>query len=145
MSNSLRPHGMQPAKLLCPWNSPGKNTGVGSHSVLQGNLPNPRNKPRSPTLKADSLSSELPGKPKKTGVGSLSLLQETFLTQGSNWGLLHCRQILYQLSYQGSPYLCLSQVKIFTFANEKVESNITTIPFLLKPSHAQTKSTRVLP
>ena len=35
-----------------------------------------------------------------TGVGSLSLLQGTFLTQGLNPGLLHCRQILYHLSYQ---------------------------------------------
>ena len=43
------------------------------------------------------------GKAKKAGVGSLSLLQGSFLTQESNWGLLHCRQILYQLSYQGSP------------------------------------------
>ena len=34
-----------------------------------------------------------------TGVGSLSLLQGIFLTQELNWGLLHCRQILYQLSY----------------------------------------------
>ena len=38
-----------------------------------------------------------------TGVGSLSLLQGIFPTQGSNWGLLHCRQILYQLSQKGSP------------------------------------------
>ena len=38
-----------------------------------------------------------------TGMGSLSLLQGTFLTQESNWGLLHCRQILYQLNYEGSP------------------------------------------
>ena len=51
--------------LLCPWNSPGKNTAVGSHSLLQG----------------------------------------IFLTQGSNPGLLHCRRILYHLSYQGSPLL----------------------------------------
>ena len=34
---------------------------------------------------------------------SLSLLQENFLTQGLNWGLLHCRWILYQLSHKGSP------------------------------------------
>ena len=40
-----------------------------------------------------------------TGVGSLSLLQGIFPTQGSNTGLPHCRQILYQLSHQGSPYL----------------------------------------
>ena len=38
-----------------------------------------------------------------TGVGSLSLLQGIFPTQGSNPGLLHGRQILYQLSSQGSP------------------------------------------
>ena len=42
------------------------------------------------------------GKPKNTGVGSLSLLQGIFLTQESNRGLLHCMQILYQLSYQDS-------------------------------------------
>ena len=36
MSNSFQPHGLQPARLLCPWSSPGKNTRVGSHSVLQG-------------------------------------------------------------------------------------------------------------
>ena len=35
---------------------------------------------------------------------SLSLLQHIFPTQGSNWGLLHCRRILYQLSYHGFPY-----------------------------------------
>ena len=39
MSNSLRPHGLQPARLLCLWNPPGKNTGVGCHSLLQGILP----------------------------------------------------------------------------------------------------------
>ena len=65
-----------------------------------GDLPNPGIEPRSPALQADSLLSE---KPKKTGVGSLSLLQQIFPTQESNWSLLHCRQILYQLSYQKSP------------------------------------------
>ena len=39
---------------------------------------------------------------KNTGVGCHALLQGTFLTQESNQGLLYCRQILYQLSYQGS-------------------------------------------
>ena len=43
------------------------------------------------------------GKPKNTRVGSLSLLQWISLTQELNWGLLHSRQIFYQLSYQGSP------------------------------------------
>ena len=67
LSNSLWPHGLESTRLLCPWNSPGKNTGVGSHSLLQGIFP----------------------------------------TQGSNRGPPHCRQILYHLSHQGSPWNCL--------------------------------------
>ena len=63
MSNSLWPYGLYPTRLLCLWNSPGKNTGVGCHVFLQG----------------------------------------IFLIQGMNPGLLHCRQILYHLSHQGSP------------------------------------------
>ena len=53
---------MDCSRLLSPWDSPGKNTGVGSHFLLQGIFP----------------------------------------TQGLNLGLLHCRQILYGLSHQGS-------------------------------------------
>ena len=68
-----------------------------------GDLPNPGIKPWSPVLQADSLPSEPPGKPKNTGVGSLSLLQGIFPTQKSNWGFPHCKQILYQLTYQESP------------------------------------------
>ena len=45
-----------------------------------GDLPNPGIKPRSPSLRADSLPSEPPGKPKNTGVGSLPLLQGNFPT-----------------------------------------------------------------
>ena len=58
---------------------------------------------RSLKLQTDSLPSELPGKPKNTGVGSLSLLQGIFLTQESNLSPLHCRWTFCQLSYQGSP------------------------------------------
>ena len=36
VTDSLRPHGLQPASLLCPWNSPGRNTGEGCHFFLQG-------------------------------------------------------------------------------------------------------------
>ena len=58
---TLRPHGLPPSRLLCPWDFPDKNTGDISHSLLQGIL----------------------------------------LTQGSNPGLLHRRQIPYHLSHQG--------------------------------------------
>ena len=62
VSDSLQLHGLQPTRLLCPWDSSRKNTGVGCHSLLQG----------------------------------------TFLTQGVNLGLLHCRWIIYHLSHQES-------------------------------------------
>ena len=64
---------------------------------------NPGMELRSLALQADSLPAEPQGKPKNTEVGSLSLLQWIFLTQEWNQGLLHCRWILYQLSYQGNP------------------------------------------
>ena len=67
VSNCLWPHG-----LYSPWNSPGQNTEVGSHSLLQG----------------------------------------IFLTQGLKRGLLHCRWILYQLSYQGSPKVSKNFLKM---------------------------------
>ena len=74
----------------------------GSPFPSPGDLPNPGIKPRSPALQADSLPAEPQGKPKNTGVGSLFLLQGIVQTQELNWGLLHCRWILYQLSHQGS-------------------------------------------
>ena len=65
--------------LLCPWNSPGKNTEV----------------------------------------SSLSLPQGTFMTQGSNLGLLHCRQLLYHLSHLGKLFITFIKKaecqRIYTF------------------------------
>ena len=63
VSDSLQPHGLQPARLLCPCNSPGQNAGVGSCFLLRGIFP----------------------------------------INGLNWGFRHCRWILFQLNYQGSP------------------------------------------
>ena len=60
MSDSLQPRGLEATRLLCPWDSPGKNTGVGCQALLQGIFP----------------------------------------IQGSNPGLLHCRQILYHLNHR---------------------------------------------
>ena len=67
-----------------------------------GDLPNPGIEPKSP-LQTDSLPAEPQGKPKKTGVGSLSLFQEILPIQELNQGLLHCKRTPYQPSYQGSP------------------------------------------
>ena len=62
VSDSLRPQGLQPTRLLCPQNSLGKNTGVGSHSLLQRILPDSGIKPRASPLQAVSLLSVPSGK-----------------------------------------------------------------------------------
>ena len=83
--------------------SPGKNTGMGCHALLQGIFPTQGPNSGLPTagrLFTEWASREAP----KYWVGSLSLLQWIFLMQESNYGLLHCRWILYQMSYQGSPW-----------------------------------------
>ena len=57
----------------------------------------PRDRTQVSCITGDSLPAEPQGKPKNTGVGSLPLLQEIFLTQELNKGLLQCRWILYHL------------------------------------------------
>ena len=90
-----------PWTIYTPWNSLGLNTGVGSHSLLQEIFPN-----QGSNLLAHCrqilYQAEPQGKPKNTGVGSISVHQWIFPTQELNKGLLHFREILYQLSYQGS-------------------------------------------
>ena len=67
----VMPDSLQLYGLYSPWNPPVQNTGVGSHSLLQGIFP----------------------------------------TEGSNSGLPHCRQILYQVSHQGSPTPTVGEYK----------------------------------
>ena len=63
MSDSLQHHGLQPTRLLCPWDFSGKSTGVGCHFPPPGDLPNPEIKPVSLALEAYSFSAEPLGKP----------------------------------------------------------------------------------
>ena len=90
------PHG-----LYSPWNSPAQNTRTLEWVAIpfSRDLPKSGIEPRSPALQEDSLPAKPSGKPKNSGVGSLSLLQQIFPTQESNQGLLHCKWILNQLSY----------------------------------------------
>ena len=103
LSPSFQPYRRQPTKFLCPWGFSRQEYWSGLPCPPQGDCLNPGIEPRSLALRVDSLPSEPPGKPKNTGVVSLSLLQGNFPTQELNWGLPHCWQILYQRSYQGSP------------------------------------------
>ena len=102
----------------CPTRCNPKNYTV--HGILQARIlewvafpfsrgsSQPRIKPRSHALQADSLPAEPQGKPKNTGVGSLYLLQWIFPTEESNQCLLYYRWILYQLSYQGNLFIEVS-------------------------------------
>ena len=63
VSYSLQPHGLQPARLFCPWGFSRQEYCSGQPFSSPEDLPNPGIEPRSPTLQADSLLSEPPGKP----------------------------------------------------------------------------------
>ena len=102
-SRSVVPNSFQPHGLYSPWYSPGQNTGVVSLSLLQGSS-QLRDWTQVFHIAGGFFTSWATREAQDTRVGSLSLLQRIFLSQVSNWGLLHCRRILYQLSYQGSPY-----------------------------------------
>ena len=114
-----------PARLLCLWGFSRQECYSGLSCPPSGDLLNPGIKPWSPIFQADYLPAEPQEKPNNTGVGSLSLLQGTFPTQKSNQGLLHCRWILYQLSYQGSPYIYL-YTYIHTYIHIYIYTHIHT-------------------
>ena len=90
--------------------------------------------PRSPTSETDFLLSEPPGKPKNTGVDSLSPHQGNFLTQESNWGLLHSRRILYQLSYMGSPSSSMLLLLLSRFSRVRLCATPETAAHQAPPS-----------
>ena len=79
-----------------------KATGVGSRSTLQGIFP-AQGQSQVSHIAGGFFTSWATRETQEYWSGSLSLLQRIFQTQKSNQGLLHCRQIVYQLSYQGSP------------------------------------------
>ena len=62
VSHSAVSDSLDPIRLLCPWDSPGKNTGVGCHSP-PGDLPHPEIKPQCPALQEDASPSVPPRKP----------------------------------------------------------------------------------
>ena len=109
---------------MTPWtihsveNSPGQNTGLGSLSLLQGNLPNPGIEPRSPTLQADSLPAEPQGKPKFDQK-----------EEGKTWTpktTKHCFGRSYLNSWQGMPQ---SQMELLTLLFNKMRHPFLSVPF----------------
>ena len=80
------------------------DTKVGCHSLLQGIFPIQGSNLcllQVSYIAGGFFTTESQRKPNNIGEGSLSLLQQIFPTQELNQDLLHCRQILYHLSYQG--------------------------------------------
>ena len=108
---------VEPTRLLCPRNSPGKNAGVGSHSPLQGSPPDPGTEAGSPALQAESLSSEIPGKPTVRGK-HLDLFTTTHSQQSRQYledSTERTTQYLYLL-----PNSCLSTSPPKNKQNQKV-------------------------
>ena len=93
------------------------------HGILAspGDLPNPGNEPRSPSLQTDSLPAEPPGKPKNSGVGSLSLLQG--ISQPRNRTGVSCIAGRFFTELSGKP----RSLEIIALFQEKVNfSSITS-------------------
>ena len=122
MSNSVRPHRLQPTRLSCPWDSPGKNTGVGCLFLLQcmnvkseSEVAQPcptLSGPMDRSLPDSSIHGIFQARVLEWGAIAFSmrilewcysLLQGIFPTQRSNLGLPHCRLIFYCLSHLRSP------------------------------------------
>ena len=102
-----------------------------SKSYMQWNKAASDHRQRS-TASQNGVIRHLPSGPpgQNTAVGSLSLLQGIFPTQGSNPGLLHCRWILYHLSHQGSPKVSCRGAKVVF--NPLATVSVTFIHFIIK-------------
>ena len=105
---TLQTYGLEPPRLLAPWDFPGANTEADWYALLHGTFSTRESNRHllsrlKVKIKDSSVLCYSYSSGQNTGVGRLSLLQGIFSIQGSNPGLLHCRQILYQLSHKGSP------------------------------------------
>ena len=89
--------------LLCPWDSPGKNTGVSCNAFLQGIFSTQGSNSGLPHCRWVLYCLSHQGSPKILEWVIYPSYRRNFLTQELNQVLLHCRQILYQLSYQANP------------------------------------------
>ena len=98
MSDSLRPH-----RLYDPWNSAGKNTGVGSLSLLQGIFQTQGLNPGLPHCRQILSRLSHKGGPRIVDWVAFPFCNGSgLLTQESNWDLLQWRRILHQLRHQGN-------------------------------------------
>ena len=103
MSNSVRPHRRQPTRLPCPWDSPGKNTGVGYHFLLQCRKVKSESEVAQscPTL-SDSMDCSLPG----------SSAHGIFHARVLEWGA-----IAFSITYTMEHYSALKRKGILTRAS----------------------------
>ena len=130
VSDSVRPHRWQPTRLPCPWDSPGKNTGVGCHFLLQCmQVKSEREVTHScPTL-SDPIECSLPGS-SAHGIFQARVLEWVAIafSRDRNWVSCIGRQILHWLSDQGLQYKIKSVIK-------KEDSN-AEILYLLPRQHS---------
>ena len=109
VSDSLRPHGPQPARLFCPWDSPGKYTGVGCQALLLGTFLTEESSPhltRSPAQQVGSLLLVPPRKPKTYSLSDFQICNSVFLPRVIVWYITSPVFILRELCPFGSPHQC---------------------------------------
>ena len=109
MSDSVRPHRWQPTKLRCPWHSPGKNTGVGCHFLLQCMKVKSESEVTvlCPTL-SDPMDCSLPG----------SSIHGIFQARGLEWGaiafsIIQTNLLHFILYFQDYSLLLLNHVLMY--------------------------------
>ena len=140
MSDSLWTHGLYPARLLCPWDSPGKNTGVGCHFLLQGIFLTQELNPSLLHWQVGSSPLAPPRKPHGVPREMLYLLQKGRKTDPKAW-----RKAVYWLTWLKSsgiiwsplkwypriqfPILYLYLLVLFTLSSVLLSSKLSSLGF----------------
>ena len=93
MPASLRPHGLQPTRLLCPWDFPGKHTGVGCYFLLQGILT--QGSDHISCLAGGFFTAEPPGKKPPYPTADLQMTALSCWDNSSLWSFCHLYPLVY--------------------------------------------------
>ena len=121
MSDSVRPHRRQPTRVLCPWDSPGKNTGVGCHFLLQCM------KVKSESEVAQSCPTYLPRQETRVKNPSPTILEEVDIVfYGSNMNIIWVKNQPQDLCYFYAS-LCLHQMNFMLIKIPKPSSETPTV------------------
>ena len=129
MSDSYATHRLWPARLLCAWDSPGKNTGVGSPFPSPGDLPKLEMEPSS-ALQVDSFTTESPGKVSRY-LESLGKFSIPFSNKRNLTKMKSLKTLLQILKVVEHLLMGLQSVLIFCLLRENGNKNTTGSPYTI--------------